>query len=745
MSRIFPDARFARMTIAALIPAVLFGCGPGAEDGASGPADLPRTDVSQDVQDDAGPAATPAETAESESVVERFAVDGDRIENADDEPGNWLAHGRTYSEQRFSPLAEIHAGNVSELGLAWASPTESGRGHEATPIVVDGVMFLTLPWSKVLALDARTGDRLWSYDPQVPPEWAINACCDVVNRGVAVWNGTVYFGTLDGRLVALEAESGALAWERQTTDPNRPYTITGAPRVVKDKVIIGNGGAELGVRGYFTAYDAETGEEQWRFYTVPGNPDLPFEHPELEMAAETWTGQWWEAGGGGTAWDSMAYDPELDLLYVGTGNGSPWNRSVRSPDGGDNLFLSSILAVDPDDGRLQWHYQTTPAETWDYTATQHIVLADMEIDGALRKVLMQAPKNGFFYVLDRATGELLSAENFVDINWASHVDLDTGRPVETGMGDYATEAALVFPSPSGAHNWHPMSYSPQTGLVYIPAMESPWLFINDRNYEFTPGTWNTAVDFATMVALTKDAEPIPTYGYLKAWNPRTQEPAWEVQHPGMANGGVLSTAGNLVFQGTGDGRFVAYHAETGETLWEFRTNIGTVAPPIAYRVDGEDYIAVLVGWGGVPPIIGADAGVSAASTHINAGHMLAFKLGGETEMPPIEARRFTTIPEPPEMETTPAKVALGERLYHQHCGQCHSLMLESSGVLSDLRYSSRAVHESFDAIVLEGALEKYGMVSFADQLDEDDVDAIHQYIVDTARKDRAEQLEAGQP
>jgi quinohemoprotein ethanol dehydrogenase len=361
-----------------------------------------------------GVAQSPVESA-------NLAVDGNRIINADEEPGNWLSHGRTYDEQRFSPLDQINDENIGELGLAWSYPTEVQRGHEATPIVVDGVMYFTLPWSVVVALDAKTGQRLWQYDPLVDRAWGRNACCDVVNRGVAIWNGMIYVGTIDGRLVALDAKSGeGLGKTDHRQRP--PVHHHRRARVVKDKVIIGNGGAELGVRGYFSAYDAATGEQAWRFYTVPGDPSKPFEHPELEKAAETWNGEWWEIGGGGTVWDSMAFDPELNTLYVGTGNGSPWNREIRSPGGGDNLFLSSILAIDPDNGRLKWHYQTTPADNWDYTATQHIILADMTIDGQERKVLMQAPKNGFFYVLDRETGELLSAENYVDITWATHVD-----------------------------------------------------------------------------------------------------------------------------------------------------------------------------------------------------------------------------------------------------------------------------------------------------------------------------------
>ncbi|MFP6584392.1 MAG: PQQ-dependent dehydrogenase, methanol/ethanol family [Candidatus Hydrogenedentota bacterium] len=668
-------------------------------------------------------------------------VDGERIINADEEPGNWLSHGRSYDEQRFSPLTQINDKNVGELGLAWAVSTEVGRGHEASPIVVDGVMYITLPWSKVLALNAKTGEELWRYDPQVNPTKARDACCDVVNRGAAIWKGMVYVGALDGRLIALDAETGKELWSTQTTDPDGEYTITGAPRVVKDKVIIGNGGAEYGVRGYFSAYDAFTGEQLWRFYTVPGNPADGFEHPEMEVAAKTWTGEWWSQGGGGTAWDSMAYDPELNLLYVGTGNGSPWNRALRSPDGGDNLYLSTILAVNPDTGRLKWHYQTTPADNWDYTATQHIILADLEIDGRTKKVLMQAPKNGFFYVLDRENGNLISAKNYIKTTWASHVDLESGRPVET-IGDYALEPKVVYPSPIGGHNWQPMSYNPQTNLVYFPTMSEAFLFVPHESFKYVEGYWNLGIDFATMIAIAKTMPPPVVGGFLTAWNPDTQEEVWSVKHAGQSNGGVLSTAGNLVFQGTGNGHIMAFRADTGEKLWDQTTNIGTVAPPVTYTVDGEQYIAVLAGWGGGPAIFGADSMTAATATHINQPHMLAFKIGGKASMPKIDERRFILVPEPPADDATPEILTRGEWLFHQSCNLCHGAMAVTSGVIADLRYSSKAVHDNYDKIVLDGVLSNLGMASFADTLNKEDVAAIHSYIISRAKEDRALMLEA---
>jgi quinohemoprotein ethanol dehydrogenase len=671
------------------------------------------------------------------------SVDEARIRAADGEPGNWLAHGRTYDEQRFSPLAEIDRSTVASLGLAWSFDTGVGRGHEATPLVVDGVMFVTLPWSVVVALDARSGALLWRHDPEVPRPWARNACCDVVNRGVAVWKGRVYVGTLDGRLVALDAGSGAKLWEVNTIDREKPYTITGAPRVVKGKVVIGNGGAEYGVRGYVTAYDAESGAQAWRFYTVPGDPSQPFEHPELEAAARTWTGRWWELGGGGTAWDSMAYDPELDLLYVGTGNGSPWPRKLRSPGGGDNLYLSSILALRPDTGRLVWHYQTTPGDNWDYTAVQQIVLADLDWDGRPRKLLMQAPKNGFFYVLDRATGELLSAEKFVRVSWASHVDPATGRPVETPEGNYDERPRWVLPSPNGGHLWHPMSYHPETKLVYIPVLELGFLYGLDPGFEHEKGAWNLGLPVDDIPALlTKYADEMPpAWGELKAWDPVQQKAIWTVRHPGSFNGGVLSTAGGLVFQGTSDGRFAAYAADSGAKLWEITTNIGIVAPPISYAVDGRQYVSVLAGWGGGGVIEGSDAGISAASRYVNQGHLFSFALGATGTLPEVPLRDLAVADGLPELDVPLGAAQAGSALFHRYCMFCHGIDAVTAGVVPDLRYSSLETHAHFADIVLGGTRQHLGMASFADKLDADDVRAIQAYVIRRAQETKA--AEAG--
>ena len=675
-------------------------------------------------------------------------VDGARIIAADSEPQNWLTHGRTYGEQRYSPLTGINAGNVEQLGLAWSYATGTRRGLQASPIVVDGTMYTTGTWSVVFALDAKTGRELWTYDPEVPRAWGRYLCCDAVNRGVAVWKGTLYLGTIDGRLVALDAATGRKRWEVNTIDRSKPYSITGAPRVVKGKVLIGNGGAELGVRGYLSAYDAASGKLVWRFYTVPGNPKQGFEHPELEQAAKTWNGEWWIGGGGGTVWDSMAYDPELDTLYVGTGNGSPWSRDIRSPGGGDNLFLSSILALDPDSGRLKWHYQTTPRENWDYTATQHIILADLRLGGKTRKVLMQAPKNGFFYVIDRVTGELLSADKFAPVTWASHVDLATGRPVETEIADYSRETRLIVPAPLGAHNWHPMAYNPQTGLVYIPAMQQmfPYALSADfkktgefarRDMFWNPGVdWNQAVD-ATLGLLRQFGGVLPPdRGYLKAWDPVSRKVVWEIEHPAFWNGGLLTTAGNLLFQGTGDGQFVVYAADTGKRLWALPTSVGIIAPPVTYAVDGEQYVVVMAGYGGAGALTAGDPRTMASGRFENDGYVLAFKLGGKARMPRI-AEKNASIPEPPRIEATPAQLENGKYKFMSTCAVCHGPLVVSGGVVPDLRLLPAEKHAIFKEIVYDGVIHGAGMPRLGDLVSEQDVRDIQAYIVARANEDRA--------
>jgi PQQ-dependent dehydrogenase (methanol/ethanol family) len=681
------------------------------------------------------PPQLPATDDVSATPGPRLDVDGIRIADADSEPGNWLSHGRSYDEQRFSPLNGINDSNVGELGLEWFYPFDTHRGLEATPIVVDGMMFTTGAWSRVYALDAKTGELLWQYDPKVPPEWAVHACCDVVNRGVAIWQGSIFVGTLDGRLISLDAKNGTVNWTVQTTDPEQPYTITGAPRVINGKVIIGNGGAEYGVRGYVSAYDAVSGAMDWRFFTVPGDPSEPFESEAMERAAETWTGEWWKYGGGGTVWDSMAFDPQLNLLYIGVGNGSPWNAQIRSPQGGDNLYLSSIVALNPDTGKYVWHYQTTPAESWDYTATQHMILTDLEIDGSLRKVILQAPKNGFFYVLDRESGELISAEPYVQTTWASHIDPETGRPVETESARYIDGPALVLPAPYGGHNWHPMAYSPLTGLIYIPAQDIPFAYGTDENFTYTPGLWNVGINplYASFPEQPPEVQA-QLLGMIKgqiiAWDPVERREAWRFQHALPWNGGMLATAGNLVFQGNSVGDFAAYRADTGEKQWSAGAQTGIVASPVTYEVDGEQYVSVLAGWGGSLALSGG--GIAAATGQTNVSRILTYKLGASGVLPDF-APVAQALDPPPRIDD-PQAIALGKQRFADRCMVCHGDGAVGGGVVPDLRYMNAEQHQMWMGIVLGGLRRDKGMVSFAGVLSGEEALAIQAYVIERANE-----------
>jgi len=668
-------------------------------------------------------------------------VDTARLINADQQPDNWMSYGRTYSEQRFSPLKQINDQNVGQLALAWYLDLDTRRGQEATPIVVDGVMYFTTAWSKVFAVKAATGEKLWSYDPKVPPEWAINACCDVVNRGVAVWQGKVFVGTLDGRLVALDAVSGKPVWETLTIDPHYRYSITGAPRVVKGKVLIGNGGAEFGVRGYISAYDSASGKMVWRFYTVPGDPSQPYESPILEKAAKTWTGQWRKFAGGGTVWDSISYDPDFDLVYFGVGNGTPWDRRARSPQGGDNLFLSSVVALKADTGEYVWHYQETPGDAWDFDSAESLILADLTINGSPRQVLLHAPKNGFFYVLDRATGELLSAKPYTAVSWATTIDLKSGRPIENPQARYeGGKSAPIAPGPSGGHTWHSMSFSPLTKLVYLPVQDAGFLYKSDEHFQPKTLAFNVGIDFVAaelpQQPEIKKAVLSATKGHLSAWDPVQQKEIWRVERKTPANGGILSTAGNLVFQGTAEGTLEAYRADTGQKLWSADAQSGVVAAPIAYTVNGEQYVAVLAGWGGVFPLAAGEVALSSGRTQ-NISRLLAFKLNSKASLPPLPPFTPPQL-KPPKSTATAATVKKGETLYQSVCSLCHGDVAVSGGVLPDLRYSSTLGNDQWFEIVLKGQLKQAGMVSFDKELSRDDAAAIRAYVILRAQQSLAE-------
>jgi PQQ-dependent dehydrogenase (methanol/ethanol family) len=662
-------------------------------------------------------------------------VDYDRILNAASEPDQWMIYNGDYREHRFSGLDQINADNVDELGLAWSAALPTNINIEGSPLYVDGVIYMPLPWSKVQAFDAATGELLWFYDPEVPGEWNVNICCGMDLRGLAAWEGKIILGTLDGRLVALDAATGEPVWETISTPRGEPYGITGAARIGDGKVFIGSTGGEFGVRGYLDAYDADTGERLWRFWTVPGNPADGFEDAAQEMAAATWkTPGWWELGGGGPVWDAITYDPETNLVMFGTGNGSPWNAEHRDPAGGDNLFLASIVAVDADTGEYRWHYQQAPWETWDYDAGQQLMLLDIEVEGAMRHVVVQASKNGIFYVLDAATGEFLDAAPFTPVNWVSGWEED-GRPiiVPGARYDVTDRAWNQAPGPAGAHAWQGMAYSPDTGLVYIPTQETYGVFAQDPNYQKNPGGFNLGVAFGGGGAQVANPDtPSGTLARLVAWDPVAMEEVWTTeQWPARGggvqmSGGALATAGDIVFQGnTPNDEFVAYNATNGERLWTFNAKTSVMASPITFMVDGVQHVAIAAGGQ-------AQGGYYAP----NGARLLVFKSGGTASVPDVPAYE-----QPPYVEVaqfaTPETVAHGAELFSNNCSLCHGQGGAARSTFPDLRRSGALTDQAlFDTIVLEGVLAQNGMASFTGRLSSSDTEAVRAYLIGQAEAAR---------
>jgi quinohemoprotein ethanol dehydrogenase len=696
-----------------------------------------------------------------------------RLLHADREPGQWFTGGRDNGGGYYSPLAQINTANVTRLGLAWEHPTRTKRGLEATPVVVDGVMYTSGPWGAVYALDARTGLELWRFDPQAAPganlQAARWACCDVVNRGVAVRSGRVYVAALDGNLFALDARSGRVLWRADTiVDHHLPYAASGAPQLTRDAVVIGNAGADIGVggvRGYVSAYSLDTGRLLWRFYTVPKAGEA---HPTPEMAAAEKT---WDPArskrfkGGGTVWDGIAFDPELNLVYLGVGNAAPYNRRDRSPRGGDNLYLSSIVAVNASTGRLAWHYQTTPGENWDFGANQKFILADLRIEGRTRRVLMQAPKNGYFYVIDRATGRPISARPYTYQNWSSGMDARF-HPIVSAAADYSTGPKVIYPFWGGGHDWQPMSFNPQTGLVYLPVIESPMIMVDLKGrggVDHIDGAFGTAIlvpdkgfapqDWKTMLGRLPSA-PTANAGtgkavvraVLKAWDPVRQRAAWvrqTSQDYTVFDGGVMSTAGGLVFQGQADGKLRVYAAADGRLLKEIDTGTGIMAAPCSYMVDGVQYVAVMAGYGGA--MIGsAFPPNSAAARYQNEGRILVYRLDGAAETPKPPPLAPEPFKKPPEQSVSPEVIAQGGRLYTSNCGRCHHF---GTGIAPDLRRLGDGTDDPdmFRRVVLDGLLARGGMGAFRDTLSPAQVDAIRAYVVDESRKAYGDQQAGRKP
>jgi quinohemoprotein ethanol dehydrogenase len=541
-------------------------------------------------------------------------VDDAALRNAATNGAEWLTYGHDYGDTHYSPLKQIDTSNAGRLGLAWYFQTDSDQGtEEANPVIANGTMYVTTAWDLLYALDARTGKLKWSWDPKIGhmnfPRGSTgkadrvrtgpSLCCGPGNRGIAIYDGRVYIGTLDARLVALDAETGKVIWDVRTADANSDYSITGAPRVIRGNVVIGNGGGEYNVRGYVTAYNAETGEQVWRFYTVPGNPGNTIEDKAMKMAAKTWTPGWDGTIGGGNPWNAISYDPKLDLIYIGTGQGGPWVRKYRSPKGGDNLFICSIVALHADTGKFAWYFQETPGDVWDYDATADIMLADLKIDGKIRHVAMHAPKNGYFYVIDRTNGKFISGAPLERVTWSKGLDPKTGRPDIDPNAYYDDKNAMVWPGPGGGHVWQGMSYNPATGLVYVPGMnDSPFEYIADPNYTYKLGEYNFGIVFRrpTMPprgAAGETGPPPPRMTpFLVAWDPVTEKQRWLLHN--MGGGGTLSTAGNMLFAESDVGEFEALNAQDGKELWKIKLTPG-FGNPVTYMIDGKQYVTIISG------------------------------------------------------------------------------------------------------------------------------------------------------
>ncbi|MEY4762898.1 MAG: hypothetical protein RLZZ200_2754 [Pseudomonadota bacterium] len=653
---------------------------------------------------------------------------------------NWPAFGRTFRETHYSPLSQVNTESVKRLGLAWTLDLDVTNSITA-PLAVNGVIYLGAGHGIIHAVEAKTGKLLWRHDARAMERnpdklhvaWGI--------RGIAFWKDKVYAGTSDGRLIALNAKDGAELWSAQTVDPKDGAVITGAPRVFNGKVVIGFSGGDFSpLRGYVTAYDAESGKKLWRFFFVPGKPgttDGEVSDPAMAKAAETWTGEWWKYGGGGSAWNAMTYDPEFNRLYIGTGNGTPMNWKLRSPGGGDNLFIASVVALDADTGEYAWHYQTTPGDSWDYDSAVDMSLVDLKIDGQDRKVMLHAAKNGFFYVLDRKDGKLISAEKLGTVTWADKVDLKTGGPVMTAGAKYEKKNILLWPSFQAVHHWLPQSWNPKLGLMFEPTLEMPAEFGDDGvdTKHYAPRMRTT--DYTGLTVGGGDVPPDAGRSVLKAWDPVAKKVIWSVETPGVSNGGTLATGGDLVFQGLADGNFHAYSAKDGTDLWSFFAGVAATGVPISFSVDREQYIAVTAGpLGGSTAAFGSISGRWGWDPRVHPRRLLVFKLDAKGVLPATPPRKPAVPLEGAEFKVDAVKARTGQREYEQ-CTLCHGMGVVGGGIAPDLRASPVLLSaEAFAHVVRDGSLKPRGMPSFADITDAQ-LESLQHFVRQKARADLA--------
>ena len=664
------------------------------------------------------------------SALAATTVDNAALRNEND-GRNWPAYGRTFSETHYSPLSEINRETVPRLNLAWTLDLDV-TNNLSTPLAVDGIIYVASGYSFVHAVDAKTGKLLWRYDPEVAKAAGTKLRTGWGIRGLSFWKGRLFVGTHDGRLISLDAKTGQPVWTVQTLDANDGSFISGPPRVFNDKVIIGFGGGDFGaVRGYVTAYDTATGKQLWRWWTVPGDPAKGFENKSMEMAAKTWTGEWWKYGGGGTVWNAMTYDPEFNRVYLGTGNGGPWNWKIRSPGGGDNLFLCSVVALNADTGEYVWHYQTTPGDSWDYNSAMDMTLATLNIGGAPKKVLLHAPKNGFFYVIDRENGKLISAEKLGKVTWATKVDMATGKPVLTPNARYENGPVTLWPSFQGVHNLYPQSFSPKTGLVYVPTIEMPATFGGDVDYK----NWKplpSSIQFTGFPTADGDAPADAGKSFLVAWDPVKQRAAWQQPTPGPHNGGTLATAGDLVFQGQADGYINAYGASDGRRVWSYYAATAALGTPITFAIGKTQYIAILTGpLHGAPGGFGSMAARFGWDSRIHPRRLLVFVLDGKAKLPPTPPPMFAQPLDGPQMEVDEALVKEGIQQWSR-CQLCHGPGAVAGGTAPDLRASVVPLNPALFSLTVRTGIEARGMPKFT-ELNDRELDALRHYIRYRAR------------